>query len=152
MSDFLGIQRRFYERVACCKNPTEVILQFIKTTSTGYFTDFTGDSQRAVDQEIRLKCRYQRYLNDKQREKAGVTEEVTMSVFISPLELEKKYASFDFPEYVRSSYSGIAVIIFNQHHEIESIRDLEPQQTLGRITCVAYQINLKAGKGITDFD
>ena len=75
-----------------------------------------------------------------------------MSVFISPLGLEAKNGSFDFAKAVRSSYAGIAIQIFGQHYEIESIRDLEPQQTLGKITCVAYQINLRAGKGNTDFN
>ena len=152
MSDFGAIQQRFYNNIVKCKNPTEVKLIFIKVTSEGTLSDFLGDSKREPEKVISLKCRYQRYLNDKQREKAGVTEEVDMSVFISPLELEQKTGSFELPEQVRSSYSGIAVELFNQHHEIESIRDLEPQQRLGKVTCVALQINLKRGKGNTDFN
>lgn len=152
MYNFSKIQQRFFATLSRCGNPTEVIIQFIKVTSTGSFTDFTGDSQRTVDMEFGLRCFYQRYLNDKQREKAGVAEDVTLSVFISPLDLQAKTGSFDFPDYVRSSYSRIAVKMFGKHHEIESIRDLEPQQLAGKITCIAYQINLKGNTGNTDFN
>lgn len=152
MSDFGAIQQRFYNNIVKCRNPTDVKLIFVKVTSEGELSEFLGDNKREADKIISLKCRYQRYLNDKQREKAGVTEEVDMSVFISPIELEQKTGSFELPEQFRSSYSGVAVEIFNQHHEVESIRDLEPQQRLGRVTCVALQINLKRGKGNTDFN
>jgi hypothetical protein len=152
MSNFQAIQRRFFERIARCCNPSEVTIQFVKITSSGALADFTGDSVRTLDKEVKLRCFYQRYLNDKQREKAGVMEDVQLSIFVSPLELEAKNGSFDFPEAVRSSYSGIAIQFLGKHHEIESIRDLEPQQLQGKVTCVAYQINLKAGKGNTDFN
>ena len=152
MTNFGEIQQRFFARIAQCGNPTRVTLGFLKIISTGSFTDFTGDSKREIDKAYELHCLYQRYLNDKQREKAGVVEDVDLSIFISPLELEAVTGSFDFPENVRSSYSGMTVILFGKHHEIESIRDLEPQQSNGRDTCVAFQINLKSGKGNTDFN
>lgn len=152
MNRFGTIQKRFFDRITKCCNPSTVKFTFLKTISEGTLSDFLGDSSRVPDKVYELRCLYQRYMNDKQREKAGVTEEVDLSLFISPLELEAKTGSFDFPEQVRSSYSGIAVELFGKHHEIESIRDLEPQQSMGRVTCVAYQINLKSGKGNTDFN
>ena len=152
MNRFAKIQQRFFERITKCCNPTMVTIEYIKVTSQGELSDFMGDNQREVETSFQLKCLYQRYTNQKQREKAGVTEEVELTIFISPLELEKKTGKFDFPEQVRSSYSGIAINIFGKHHEIESIKDLEPQQILGRDTCVALQLNLKNGKGNTDFN
>lgn len=150
--DYAGKQARFFGRLQRCSNPSTVKIQLIKITSTGDLTDFTGDSLRSVERELELTCLYQRYLNDKQREKAGVSELVSISIFISPLELEKKYGNFEFPKSVTSSYSGIAIIFDGQHHEIDSIRYLEPIQRLGKTTCIAYQINLRGGKGNTDFN
>jgi len=152
MADFAKIQQRFLSKILSGGNPSKVTIQLLKTTSTGSFTDFTGDSTRSVDKEVILNCFYQRYLNDKQREKGGVGELVTMSIFISPLELERKYGTFDFPDYVRNSYSKIAIQFLGKHLEIESIRDLEPQQVFGKVTCVAYQINIKGDTGNTDFN
>lgn len=152
MSKFANIQKRFFDRITKCCNPTEVTITYLRAVSEGDLSDFLGDSQRVPEKTFKLKCLYQRYLNDKQREKAGVVEGVTLSLFVSPLDLERTTGSFNFPAQVRSSYSGIAVQIFGQHHEVESIRDLEPIQLLGRDTCVALQINLKGSRGNTDYN
>lgn len=151
MPDFKAIQGRFFARICKGSNPSTIKVIYLKVESTG-FASFLGDSEREPDKTFELRCFYQRYSNDKQREKAGVAEDVTYSVYVSPLDLKAKTGEFDFPKQVRSSYSGVSMEFLGKHHEIESIRDLEPIQGLGEATCVAYQINLKGGKGNTDYN
>ena len=93
-----------------------------------------------------------RNISDKQREKFGVKEEVTDIVYISPIELKNKYGSMTFPDYVRKSYSQIAVEFLGKHYEIESIRDLEPMHNGKEYICLAYQVNLRATTGNNNFD
>ena len=149
---FLQLQELFFKKVTLCCNPSTVTFKFIKITSTGKYTDFTGDSQREVEKYVVLKCFYMRNISDKQREKFGVKEEVTDIVYISPIELKNKYGSMTFPDYVRKSYSQIAVEFLGKHYEIDSIRDLEPMHNGKEYICLAYQVNLRATTGNNNFD
>lgn len=149
---FAKLQNLFFRRVTTCCNPATVTLKFIGLTSTGDYTDFTGDSERAVESEIVLRCFYNRNITDKMRENTGVAEDVTTIIYVSPLELKNKYGHIKFPDYVRKSYSQISVEFLGEHHEIESIRDLEPMHNGKEYICLAYQINLKDSTGDRDFN
>lgn len=149
---FKKLQKLFFKQVTSSCNPTTVTLKFIKLTSTGDYTDFTGDSGREVDKEVVLSCFYTRSLSNKQRDKFGVSEDVTTILYISPIELKNKFGSDTLPEYVRRSYSQIAIEFLGKHHEIDSIKDLEPMQSDTGYVCLAYQINLKETTGNRSFD
>lgn len=141
--NYSAIQERFFSRLISCSNPSSVTISFIKVSHRNSFESFLGDGQREEVKTFKLRCFYQRYTNNKQREKAGVTEDVTYSLFISPLELQQKTGSSDFPEYVRKSYSRIKLDFQGSTRSIESIVDLEPSDLKGELTRIAYKINLK---------
>jgi len=142
----------FFNKVTSCCNPSTIKLKFIKSISTGSYTDFTGDSIRELDKEVELKCFYLRSISDKQREKTGVSQEVTDIVYVSPIELEKKYGTNKFPDYVRNAYSNISIEFIGGHYEILDIRELEPMHNGKEYVCLAYQINMKKTTGNTDFN
>ncbi len=149
---FRELQQLFFTKVTACCNPSTVTLKFIKTVSTGRFTDFVGDGLRSVDKEVVLKCFYMRNISDKQRENIGVTQDVTDIVYISPLDLKKHYGSNQFPDYVRSAFSDLSVSFLGKHYEILNIIDLEPMQMGKEYVCLAYQLNLKTSTGNKNID
>jgi len=151
-SKFAQLQKLFFSKVTTCCNPSTVTLNFIKLTTNGDYADFTGDSERDIDQEITLRCFYDRNLSDKRREKYGVSTEVTDIVFISPLELKAKYGNIRFPEYILSSFSQISVGFLGKHYEIDNIIELEPMHNGKEWVCLAYQINLMGTTGNTDIN
>lgn len=144
MGRFDEIKKRFFNKITFGCNPSKVTFKIYEVTHGDSLSAFLGDGDREEKETFTLPCFYQRYLNDKQREKAGVNEEVKVSLFISPISLKPIFKSEEFPQHVRDSYSNISVELFGVHYEVESIRDLEPIQDFGEVTRVAYQINLKS--------
>lgn len=151
-SKFAYLQNLFYSKLATCCNPVLVTLTFFKTEGGDKFSNFTGDNKRVPDKVVNLHCLYQRDLNDKQREKLGVNQEVTDILYVSPIELEKKFGSNKFPQEVRNSYAMISVEFLGKHYELLSIKDLEPMHNGKEVMCIAYQINLRATTGNYDYN
>ena len=153
MINFIRIQERFFRKLQSCTNPSSVNIKFLKITNTSgsLLGGFTGENERTVDKEITVRCFYQRYGNDKQRERAGVTEEVNASIYISPMDLFAKTGEYRFSEEVRKAYSKIAINFLGEYWEIERIEELEPFQANGVHNCCAIQINLKHTTGKVDF-
>ena len=147
--DFGAIQKRFFNKLMGCSSPTEVTISYLTVEHKNTLDSFLGDGKRTVDKSFKLKCFYQRYTNDKQREKSGVAEDVTFSIYISPLELSAKTGSSDFPKHVRKAYSKIKLEFLGELRDIESIVDLEPIQLRGELTRIAYKINLRGEKDLS---
>lgn len=142
-SKFKELQKLFFQKVGSCCNPTSLKLKFVAVTSTNSYDEFTGDGERSVDKEVDLKCLYLRNISDKQREKTGVSQDVTDIVYISPLELEAKYGSQKFPDYVRNAYSHLIVELFGNSYSVVNIQELEPMPVGKEYVCLCYQMNLK---------
>lgn len=149
---FAYLQNLFYTRLSQCCNPVEVSLKYFRTSGGDKFTNFTGDNNRLPTMEFNLHCLYQRDLNDKQREKLGVNQNVTDVIYISPLELQQKTGSNKFPEEVRNSYAMISVEFLGKHFELLSIKDLEPVHNGMEVMCIAYQLNLRTDTGNRDYN
>jgi hypothetical protein len=142
-SKFKSIQELFFKKVALCCNPSSIKLIFVKVASQNDYDSFTGDGERSVDKEVELKCFYLRNISDKQREKTGVSQEVTDIVYVSPLDLERKTGSMDFPDYIKNAYSNLLVDFVGSRYSIVNIKELEPMQVGNKFVCLAYQLNLK---------
>tara|TARA_Y100000031_G_C8057565_1_gene309075 strand:+ start:79 stop:510 length:432 start_codon:yes stop_codon:yes gene_type:complete len=142
----------FFNKVACCSNTGKVELKFIKIEQGDDFSDFTGDNERTIEKDITLGCLYRRNISDKVREEVGVDQNVTDIVYISPLELKRKYGSMEFPDYIRNSYSQFAVKFLGKHYEVVQIRELEPMELGGKMMCIAYMITLNRDKGNRDIN
>jgi len=147
-SKFRSIQELFFKKVTLCCNPSSIKLKFIVVASTNDYDSFTGDGERSVDKEVELKCFYLRNISDKQREKTGVSQDVTDIVYISPLDLERKTNSDQLPDYIRNSYSNIMVEFLGTNYNVVNIKELEPMQVGNKFVCLAYQFNLKRTSGI----
>lgn len=140
---FEKLQNLFFKKVTTCCNPASVTFEMLSITSPNDYSEFTGDGNRSIDKSFDLKCFYQRNISDKQREKLGVTQDVTDIIYISPLELEKKYGSKNFADIVRNSYAGLFVKFLGSRYTLIKIVDLEPMHNGKEYVCLAYQLNLK---------
>ena len=149
---FKRLQKLFFDKVTRGTNLSTINLDFIEVEHTTSFAKFTGDGNRSVSTTVILKCFYMRNISDKQREKFGVNQDVTAIVYVSPLELEKKFGSITLPDYVRKSYSQLKISFLEKNYEIDSIIDLEPMHDGTQEICLAYQINLKTNTGNSGID
>ena len=146
---FAKLQRLFFQKVTSGCNVSTVDLKFIEVSSESALTKFTGDGKRTVKKSVNLKCFYKRNISDKDREKMGVSQDVTSIVYISPLDLNAKTGSMSFDDDITESYSGIMVEFIGKLYQIESIIDLEPMFDGKEWVCLAYQINLKNSDRVT---
>lgn len=149
---FQSLQMLFFNKLNSCCNSVTVKLIFFTLTGGDRISNFTGDNKRTENKVVDLHCLYQRDLNDKQREKLGVGQEVTDVIYITPIELEKKTGSNKFPEEVRKSFAMIAVEFLGQHYELLNIKDLEPMHNGKEVMCLAYQLNLRHTTGNRDYN
>lgn len=143
LSDYTRLQRIFFNNVVNCKNPVSVLIQVPTISSTGTFTDFTGDSGRdGFDTELTLKCLYKRSISDKDRAKYGIDEDIDSLVYISPLELKDKYASLTLPDAIFKTKQKAKVTLFDKVYRIKQIVENEPFLMEGTYTNISYELRL----------
>lgn len=150
LAKFKSIQSLFFKRVIACGNPSSVKLLFISALATNDYDSFTGDGVRTIDKEVNLSCFYLRNITDKQRERTGVSQDVTDIVYISPIDLGYRYGSTQFPDYIRNAYSNLMVDFMGSRYSVVNIKELEPMQVDNQWVCIAYQLNLKRTSVIND--
>lgn len=147
-SKYEEIQRCYYNHINRTTFKTFCTINYISLNHSNNLESFFADGDRAiaekdgVSQTFNIQCLYNRNITEKQREKEGIDQEVDTVLYISPLELELKTGSIDFPDYVRKSYSQITIQAFELVYKVTNIYEMEPLEVHGGRMCIAYRIDL----------
>jgi hypothetical protein len=141
------LQTTFFSRIGGCNNPASVTIQIPKITAFSTFTDFTGDSaEDFAKNEYVVKCLYTRNISQKDRDRYGISEEVSTRVFISPLDLKKVYGEYRFTEEIMACKNTIRCIFLGVTYEVFQIVELEPMVIQGKDVSIAIELRLKKRK------
>lgn len=95
-SNFNRYRKIFYNKVV--NTPYEIELEIStvdKSSSTDgdFLSSFVGDSKR-TSETYTFKALYEKEISDRTREKYGLPKEVNGIVYLSPLQLIKKFGTF----------------------------------------------------------
>lgn len=148
-SIFQKVQETFLAKVTSVNNTSVVTLKFLDVDYAGdKLAAFKGEGVRTVSSSVEMKCLYKKNISEIERQKYGLSQEVTAMVYISPLDLKAKTGSELFPGYTMGGYARMTVEFLGGYYEVQSITPLESQFDGKNYTCVAYQLNLKNVAGL----
>lgn len=130
--------------MATTKNPSniEVLIPEYDSDSVRSESEFTGEIKPIKQNSIKLHCFYNRTDSDIVRSKYGVSEEVTLVVFVSPIELEKKTGSTRFSERIMRNKQLVKVKFNGNEYFVQNILYKEEFPDANETMAIAIQLNL----------
>ena len=112
------------------KVPARCVITFTTQTSSGSFTDFTGDSNRTTN-TFTLPCLYNFELSEQQRLKYGMDSNESGIIFLSPIHLQEMTG------YTDLTRKDIAMILLNEgEFAVNRVKHKEPLYN----SCIAIQL------------
>ena len=148
-SDFIHFQKSFFTHLTTGFNPVEVTIHKLGYDADEVYDldDFVGGGTLQDTTTFKLKALFKKIVTEKDREKYGVDTNVSIIIYISPLELEQKTGSKTFPDYFMNSYAGYSLEFQKRLYEVERVIMLEEFFTTDEIMCMAYQFDLSREGG-----
>jgi len=104
---------------------SKAVFQFSDVISTGLLTDFIGEGETVWGNDLELHCLYSQNISKVTREKYGVSDDVSLVINISVLELEEKTGSKELGERLMETKSGIRILFNNKFYTLDNIRESE---------------------------
>lgn len=108
-------------------------LEQAATVATEY-DSFVGNSVRSVEKEVSMRCLYNRQLSEWAREKFGLTEDVSGTLYLSPILLFQEFGDW------RIEGRKLLVTLIEETYRVQRV------QYIGHIpkfnTCLAVEIRL----------
>jgi hypothetical protein len=145
---FRYFQRSFFKHLTGSFNPVTLKITKISVDHQGdALNSFVGDGVRSEVETYELKALYKRMVSNKEREAYGVSADVSIVVYVSPLELEAQTGSKQFPEYFKRSYAGFQFEFLGNKFEVDRMIAKEEFFSGEELLCMAYQFDLKRDEG-----
>lgn len=142
-AQYESFRKLFFDRVTESTNGAQITLEFIGVTYTDGIDQFLGEGTRTVTDSYTLQCLYRWTRNDKMREKAGVSLDTDIIVYISPIDLFNKAGFSSIPADKMKAFQKMKVQFIGKTFEILRVVEVEPMVLQSGVMCIAYQFNLK---------
>lgn len=139
---YLNLRSRFALEVN--KSPVIATLVYITPTSSGSFTDLTGESAR-TEGNYNVKCLYDRNMTEYKRSKFGLTHDVSGLLYLSPIHIAGAVPSGITWADFFINFERLHVILYGERYQVGLPRFKEPLYN----TYIAVELHLKnIAKGV----
>ncbi len=92
LGQFRHFQSEFLRKVIA--SPYQVVFKEYSVLSGTVMETFFGDSDRVIKRELALPCLYEKFVNNREREKVGLPTTVDGVIYFSPLQLVPLFDTF----------------------------------------------------------
>lgn len=109
---FMNYRQVFYEKVI--KSPISVELLVVTSTTSGTIKDFLGANTQNLTANV-LPCLFEYNKDSTERDKIGLSDTGSASIYLSPLQLEPLYGDYKF------DFRNIKVVLLGHLYIVEKI-------------------------------
>jgi hypothetical protein len=100
---------------------------------------FKGNSTVTFSEYV-LHCFYKKNFTEKERIKYGIKDNATIFIYVSPIELNSVYGSYEFDSDIVVGKSKMELKLFDRTYFLTQIDVLEPVNVSGNIYSMAFQL------------
>lgn len=142
-AQYEAFRQLFFDKLTQGDNQAVMTLKFVDVAYADMKGQFLGEGTESDGGTYEFQCLYRWMRNDKMREKAGVSTDVDMVIYISTIDLFNKTGSYSIPENYMKAFAKMQVTFIGKQFEIKKVVEVEPMQIESGVTCIAYEFDLK---------